>query len=243
MLVATGSIIYLNRAYAHIYNFIGAKNLSQPSMEQEFHFSGAVKTEKTTVRYAALGDSLTAGVGAVDVKNSFPYLIADKLSAKSNVELLNLGEPGAVTNDVVKNQLDKAITFQPNLVTVLIGINDIHNRVSLADFKISFNKTISSLTLKTKARIIIINIPLLGTTDLLLPPFRLYFNNQTKKFNAAIKEIAAANNVCIVNLYNQTKNQFSKDLSVYAADHFHPSDDGYRLWSQIIYANSNCRPD
>ena len=75
--------IYLNRSYAFFYNFLAQKNLPPPPHEMKITIGDNLN--KQTLSYVALGDSLTAGVGASDYKNSFPYLLTQKLSPKNPV--------------------------------------------------------------------------------------------------------------------------------------------------------------
>ncbi len=86
--------------------------------------------------YIALGDSLSAGIGASDANKSFVGLVHTSLGAR--YELLNLGVPGATSQDLLDGgKLDQAVQeitqrkadSNPNnkvrLVTLEIGGNDL----------------------------------------------------------------------------------------------------------------------
>ncbi len=242
IIIAIAAVIslYFYFAYARYYNFIGEKKLTAPEMSPTIELPGPEgATEKDAVSYLALGDSLTAGVGCDNYRQPFPYLIAERLAQNSPVTLTNLGIPGAVAEDVKKYQLEKAVSLNPDYITLLIGINDIHNGLKAEAFSNVLSEILAELS-KTKAKIILINIPFLGAGDILLPPYRGRINKQTELYNEEIKKIAVDNQVCLVDLYAKTKDAFKRDISLYSADHFHPSAAGYQLWSEIIYADSDC---
>ncbi|GAA4036266.1 hypothetical protein GCM10022233_00300 [Streptomyces shaanxiensis] len=77
------------------------------------------------LRYVALGDSLTEGVGD-PVGNGWrgwAALLAGGLSQPS-AEFTNLAVSGAQTRDVLENQLPAALTLRPDVASVLVGVND-----------------------------------------------------------------------------------------------------------------------
>ncbi|MEU3844337.1 SGNH/GDSL hydrolase family protein [Streptomyces sp. NPDC028635] len=77
------------------------------------------------VRFVALGDSLTEGVGdPVDgAWRGWAALLAPSLSV-SPVDFTNLAVSGAQTRDVLERQLPAALALRPDLVSVVIGVND-----------------------------------------------------------------------------------------------------------------------
>ncbi|MFE1443737.1 SGNH/GDSL hydrolase family protein [Streptomyces sp. NPDC058739] len=77
------------------------------------------------VRFVALGDSLTAGVGdrVADGWRGWAALLADGLDPEA-VEFTNLAVSGAQTRDIVESQLPVALGLKPDLASVLIGVND-----------------------------------------------------------------------------------------------------------------------
>ncbi|MFF3948636.1 SGNH/GDSL hydrolase family protein [Streptomyces sp. NPDC001902] len=79
------------------------------------------------IRFAALGDSLTEGLGdpVAGGWRGWAPLLAHGLSAEpSAVRLLNCSRSGALTKDVVEEQLPRALDHRPHLASVVIGAND-----------------------------------------------------------------------------------------------------------------------
>ncbi|KKR79642.1 MAG: hypothetical protein UU73_C0003G0308 [Candidatus Daviesbacteria bacterium GW2011_GWA1_41_61] len=236
------SAFYLNFSYARIYNFIKEHKLPNPTLQQRYTlkndqniFSGA--SDKDQQKYMALGDSLTSGVGSQSYEKTFPYILAQKLaSGKKDMLLINLGQPGADIAEVLKFQVPEAIRENPDYLSLLIGTNDVHNFTSRDSFRNSYKVIISNLSQQTKAKIILINIPYLGTKDLIWPPHNLWLNFRIRQFNEDIAQIAQEGNLHLEDLYTQTK-KLSSQPGFYSADLFHPSAEGYILWGQIINAD------
>ncbi|MEV6654618.1 SGNH/GDSL hydrolase family protein [Streptomyces sp. NPDC051219] len=91
------------------------------------------------VRFAALGDSLTEGVGdpVGSGLRGWASLLADGLvprgdggegeegeGAGNAVEFRNFAVSGAQTRDVLEKQLPAALAFRPGLASVVVGVND-----------------------------------------------------------------------------------------------------------------------
>jgi lysophospholipase L1-like esterase len=230
--------IYLNRSYAHIYQKIGDAALKSSDQNQTYVLGYGISSENTT--YVAMGDSLTAGVGVDNYEKSFPFLIAESFAASGvDVILKDRAFPGFRTADLKGDLLEKVIKDKPGVITILIGVNDIHGLVKKTDFKNNYEAILKRLTSETKAKIYVVGIPFIGGTDLLQFPYNFYFDWQTKKFNEVIKNLADTYQVKYIDLYSQTVDEFKKEGDHYAADSFHPSEKGYAEWAKIIYAGIN----
>ncbi len=232
--------LYLYFSYSRFYKFIHDANLKSPYSKLSFILENQQETEST--KYVALGDSLSAGVGSTDFKQTFVYQYSLNLSTKySKVETLNLGLPGGTTLDVINSQLTKTIEENPNYVTLLIGTNDMHNKMSTEEFQKNYGLILQELLSKTNAQITVINIPYLGSNKIVLPPYNWILNMRIKTFNKIISDQVEVWNVGhrinFVDLYEKTGGSSPKSEDYYSTDLFHPSNTGYLLWAQYINAN------
>ncbi|WP_399137107.1 SGNH/GDSL hydrolase family protein [Streptomyces sp. NBUA17] len=77
------------------------------------------------LRFVALGDSLTEGVGdpVGDRWRGWAALLAAGL-AEEPVDFTNLARSGAQTRDVAERQLPACLALRPDLVSVVVGVND-----------------------------------------------------------------------------------------------------------------------
>ena len=80
-----------------------------------------------SIRYVALGDSYTIGTGLEDQSQNFPSLLAKQLTKETGIDvaLVNLGVNGYTTTDLILEELPVARRIGPELVTILIGANDV----------------------------------------------------------------------------------------------------------------------
>jgi len=79
------------------------------------------------IRYLALGDSYTIGTGLADQSENFPAQLGRRLgeATGTDVTVVNLGVNGYTTADLIREELPVARASAPDLVTVLIGANDL----------------------------------------------------------------------------------------------------------------------
>lgn len=79
------------------------------------------------VRFAALGDSATFGIGDPVPSGGFrgwARLLADALAAEHDVSFCNLAVSGATVPAVRRVQLERALDHRPTLASLVVGVND-----------------------------------------------------------------------------------------------------------------------
>ena len=230
---------YLYLAHAYIYYQIGSAHLPATD-DRHVYICGNVATSSKKIVYASMGDSLTSGVGTNKYEESYPYLLSQYLANDDTIIVNeNFSYPGARTENVINDLLAPAIASQPDVVTLLIGVNDIHGFVGIEQFKKNYDFILKELTTKTKAKIYLISIPYIGCHTLILPPYSNYFDSETAKFNGVIQNLAKTYNLQYIDLSSPTEEILKKDTPYYAADLFHPSALGYVSWAKIIYDDIN----
>lgn len=172
--------------------------------------------------YVALGDSAAQGIGATRPEKGYVGLLASRLEAKSgkSVRVVNLSVSGAKIQDVIDKQLPQLSSYDPDYVTIEIGGNDIVN-FNQQKYRQSFEKLIPLLPPGT----IVANMPNFGG--------RIKRVVAVKQANQIIADIAAKNDLRVADLYTYTKTRESPFN--YAADFFHPSNRGYRNWSDAFW--------
>src|ERR1700685_3628513 len=86
-----------------------------------------VAGEIPVMRFAALGDSVTLGIGDQLPQGGWrgwAALLADSLAPPDQVGLCNLAGGGALIRGVASEQLPLALSVRPALASVLVGVND-----------------------------------------------------------------------------------------------------------------------
>src|SRR4051794_4131771 len=108
-------------------------------------------------RYVALGDSTGVGVGA-EAGGGYPERLYQRMKALGwPAGILNLSQSGAVSTDVVREQLSKAVEVAPHLITVGVGGNDLWRMVPEATFRQNLAAIADALE-RTTAQVVISNL-------------------------------------------------------------------------------------
>jgi lysophospholipase L1-like esterase len=195
------------------------------------------KTDSTTVRYVALGDSYTICEGASE-KESWPVNLAADLTAKKiPVSLIaNPSRTGWTTQDLIDRELPVFDKSDADAVTILIGVNDWVQGVDVATFRKNLKFILDHVQgkLADKQNILLITIPDFGVT----PTGKNYSGGRNisagiSEFNEVIKEEAKARNLPLVDIFEATK-QMGTDNSLVAPDGLHPSAKEYAIWEKMI---------
>jgi lysophospholipase L1-like esterase len=116
-----------------------------------------------SIRYLALGDSYTIGTGLEHESQNFPSLLAGRLRQAPGIDvvLINLGVNGYTTTDLIREELPVARRSAPELVSILIGANDVVQGSDDATYRARLTQiydTVKSLGLRA-ARVLAVSVP------------------------------------------------------------------------------------
>ncbi|ARO18280.1 lipase [Bacillus tropicus] len=184
-------------------------------------------------RFVAIGDSFTEGIGdeveGIALKSWVDHFV--ELCA-FDIEYANFAKRGLVTNEIRSQQLEKALTFKPDLVSLIAGANDVlKGRWNHQAYKNDMEFMIDKLS-KTDADIIIANLP-----DFTV---RLPFSSEKKQM---LKEQLLEANEVILSLSREYKlhyvdfwnNHLVNDNMLWSTDFIHPNSKGYVKVAELIF--------
>jgi len=180
------------------------------------------------VRYLALGDSYTIGTGASDDAHAWPSIIAGRLGA----ELTNPAVNGYTTEDLIRDELPLFRTLQPDLVTVLIGVNDLVQGRTPDAYHTSLRTIYDELK---DARVVAVSIP----TWSYVPAAAdfggaRHVDGLTGIFNAVAREEAETRGVAWVDIGPASTSRIGSRGWI-ASDQLHPGDTQYAAWAEVIW--------
>lgn len=166
----------------------------------------ATPTDASRPLWVALGDSMTLGIGASAPDQGWVGQLA---AGMTGWQVLNLGINGGRVRDVIDRQLPvlESLVPQPDLVTLLIGSNDLMSprlRKSLAG-------DLATLLQRLPAGTVVGNQP--GSYQGAL------------RVNRMIDDAVATRGLILAELRDPRTRNWRNKL---AADRFHPNDSGYR---------------
>lgn len=186
--------------------------------------------------YVAIGDSAAEGIGASSLMRTYPGVIYSYLKRNNRHTIFhNLGKRRSPVSWVIKEQLEKTISLNPNLITISVGANDIRIKNLPWRFEKQLRHLVRELKTKTKATIVINTLPDFTHTSWVPKLLKPVVSISIKQFNARIEKVASEEGIVCVDLYHQA-NIFSEYPEATANDGFHPSDFGYALWANSIIA-------
>jgi lysophospholipase L1-like esterase len=188
--------------------------------------------------YVALGDSTVAGAGATRPEHDFVSRLLERLRREyGQARARNLGMPSATAGDVAARQLPEAVRLAPQLVTVSVGPNDVLDEVRLEVFERNLAAILERLLQDTRALIVVNLIP----DFVLTPKFRSAADGaalaaRIRRFNEVLARRVSGHDVVLVDLYLPSQAALPAHPELVSADGYHPSDLGYELWAELMWA-------
>jgi lysophospholipase L1-like esterase len=188
------------------------------------------------LKYLALGDSYTIGTGASDGSRSWPSIIARRL----NAELTNPAVNGYTTLDLIRDELPYLERLKPELVSILIGVNDLVQDRSSDQYKDSLSRIYDAvLDLEIPPRVVAISIPAWSYV-----PAAADFGGKdrvatlTGVFNAVAEREARMRNFRWVDIGEASTSGIGSAGWI-ASDDLHPGDAQYAAWAEAIWPAVN----
>jgi phosphatidylinositol alpha 1,6-mannosyltransferase len=174
--------------------------------------------------YVALGDSFTAGLVAGEPR--WADEVARALGPGTHYE--NLAWVGATSSDVEREQLERALSLEPDIVTLVCGANDVLESVRPDEsaYAARLGRMFARLRSEApRAAVVTATYPDISRFLNLRPRTRARVEMGMRRFNAACRRVADANGVALLEGFDHPA---ATDRDTYADDGFHPSPEGHR---------------
>jgi lysophospholipase L1-like esterase len=174
--------------------------------------------------YVALGDSFTSGLAAGQPR--WPDEVARGLGADTRYE--NLAWVGATSADVEEKQLVRALELEPDVVTLVCGANDVlesvrpDSRAYAERLSRMFGRLRSEAP---RAAVVTATYPDISRFLDLRPRSRARVEKGMRLFNDASREVAEAHGIVLLEGFDHPA---ARERATFAADGFHPSEEGHR---------------
>jgi lysophospholipase L1-like esterase len=184
------------------------------------------------IRYVALGDSYTIGTSVAE-RERWPDQLVARLP---QLELVaNLGVNGFTSRDVIEVELPQLDALRPELITVLIGVNDVVQGVPAETYRENVARILDDAVDRVGAeRVLVVTTP-----DYTVTPRGADYGDPVQQSagiranNAIITEVARGLGIQVVDIYDISLGT-ATDLGLVASDGLHPSGAQYRLWVDRI---------
>lgn len=195
--------------------------------------STAPASEGSSLRYLALGDSYTIGTSVAE-RERWPNQLVERVAG---LELVgNLAVNGYTSSDLIEQELTEVEAYAPELVSVLIGVNDVVQGVP--DVRYAGNVAVILEELLTRLppdRIICV-----ATPDYTVTPSGGSFGDPGQqrdgivRVNAILREACESRGIRFVPEIFEISQAARDDPSLVADDGLHPSGAQYSRWVDAI---------
>ena len=185
------------------------------------------------MRYVALGDSYTIGTAVTEAER-WPNQLVERADA---VQLAgNLGVNGYTSADVIADELPRLDELRPELVSLLVGVNDVVQGVPDAAYAANVALILDDLVARLPAD----RIVCVATPDYTRTPRGAEYGNpelqsdRIVRFNAILREACELRGITFVPEIFEISQRASDEPGLVAEDGLHPSGDQYRRWVDAI---------
>ena len=200
------------------------------------------KDRGAAVTYVALGDSTVYGMGASSREKNYVSRLHVRLrSVYPQAQMTNLGVSGATSADVMRDQLQRAVALHPDLVTLSIGPNDITQGRDVQQFERNIETIFDTLSRDTRAVVVANLMPDMAVAPRFKGPEKTAVGRQTILFNEALERKGRQYGVEIVDLYAPSQQEVPNHPELVASDDYHPSDEGYARWAELMWRGVEAR--
>jgi acyl-CoA thioesterase-1 len=191
------------------------------------------------VRYLALGDSYTIGTGASSDAHNYPSILAERLrkATAAKVMLTNPAVNGFTTLDLIDKELGYVAKLKPQLVSILIGVNDLVQGRTPEQYTESLTKiynAVGGLDLPA-GRVVAISLP-----NWSVVPAATTFGDVdrirrlTEAFNAIAQRQAQERGFNWVDITKASTSGLGSAGWI-SSDQLHPGDPQYAAWADVIW--------
>ena len=218
--------------YCILFSIIGIACTVAPSQ------SIITNAKNEMIRYAAIGDSYTIGE-SVEEGERWPNLMVAHLNENGTaIEIVaNPSATGWTTQDLIDKELPVYREAKPDFATLLIGVNDWVQKVSIDKFQSNLKFIIEEMLkeLPSPKRLVVITVPDFGAT----PTGPQYSGGRDisaglAEFNNIIKGECQNYGLACVDIFELSQGM-KDDETLVAPDGLHPSAKEYALWEELIY--------
>jgi lysophospholipase L1-like esterase len=181
------------------------------------------------LHYLALGDSYTIGTGASGESHSWPAIIASRLGAT----LTNPAVNGYTTLDLIRDELPLLERVNPDVVSVLIGVNDLVQGRSTEQYRGALTRIYEAIG---ERKVVAVSIP----TWSYVPAAADFGGSEqvdrlTKAFNDVARDLAKRRGLTWIDIAEASTSGVGTQGWV-ASDNLHPGDAQYAAWAEAIWA-------
>jgi lysophospholipase L1-like esterase len=187
-----------------------------------------------TLRLTLLGDSAITGQGLRHAEDSWPRLVARRLSDRFRVVVRSYALGGARSLDVLTNQLPTAEIEEHDIVIISVGSNDILHVTPVWLFERRLDEIITRLK-DVASSVILFGVGDLGSVPRVPFPIDRLAAVSGHVADRVHRRVADRHGVAKIDQWGLTTEAFNSGRHMFAPDLFHPSAEGHLAWADAVY--------
>jgi lysophospholipase L1-like esterase len=197
---------------------------------------GPAAAERRPLRYVALGDSYTIGTATHAAAERWPDRLVAAPGLPATLDLVaNLAVNGYTSADVIREELPALEALRPDVLSLLIGVNDVVQGVPVETYRANVTSILDDLVRRVGTeRVLTVSTPDYTVT----PQGASYGDPATqaagiRRNNGVLREAAAERGIAFVDIHDLSL-RAATDRRLVAEDGLHPSGAQYALWVERI---------
>ena len=185
------------------------------------------------LRMAVLGDSTVTGPGLDSVDDSWPRVVANRLSDRYRVVVRSYAIGGAKSKDVLDAQVPQASLERHDIAIISVGSNDILRMTPFWKLEERLDSIVKEMR-KVSRCVILFGIGDLGSIPRLPCPLDVLASGSGHVADWVHRRVAERNGIAKIDQWALTTEAFNSGLHMFAADLFHPSPAGHLAWAEAV---------
>ncbi len=179
-----------------------------------------------------IGDSTAYGVGVSDGGDA----VASRVARERNERVVMLAVSGATLDQVLDEQVPLVEAESPDVVYLSVGANDVTHFTRRDRFESTYLRLLRALP--EGVPVVVLGVPDMGAPPRLAQPLRAIAGFRGRQLDRVVKRVVAEHpSATYVDIAGPTGPPFRRQPQRYfAADRYHPSAEGYRLWADAVLA-------
>ncbi len=185
---------------------------------------------KPEVTVMLLGDSTITGSGLESPDDIWIRQVASRLSDRYRFRIVSLARGGARTHEVLTQQLPEALGRRADLVIVSAGSNDVLFVTPLRRVERDLTEIVAQLE-TVAPEVLLTGVGDLGNVPRVPFPLRLLATSRSRAVDRIHARVANRFDFADKMRTGTMNARFSRDLSLFSSDLFHPSRAGHEIWA------------
>lgn len=180
-----------------------------------------------------LGDSTITGSGLEAPDDIWIRQVANRLQHRWRFRIESLARGGARTHEVLAHQVPEALRRRADLAIVSAGSNDVLFATPLRRVERALDQVIAALEDVAPA-VLLTGVGDLGNVPRVPFPLRLLASSRSRAVDRI--HARAANRFAFADKVRTgaMSERFSRDLTLFSSDWFHPSRVGHEIWADAV---------